>query len=175
MDFLIKPCEENQLPEILEILNDAIINSTALYDYKPRTIENLNSWYEAKIKNNYPIIGLFDKSGILLGFGSYGPFRNWPAYKYTIEHSIYVKSEMRNKGLGKILLKEIINNATEEDYHVLVGGIDSTNIVSIKLHENLGFTFSGTIKHAGYKFGKWLDLSFYQMILKTPLIPIDSL
>jgi L-amino acid N-acyltransferase YncA len=81
---------------------------------------------------------------------------------------------MRGKGLVKILLKEIIKNAMDQNYHVLVGGIDSTNLVSINLHESLGFVFSGTIKHAGYKFGKWLDLSFYQLILKTPLNPVDG-
>jgi len=174
MDYLIKLCEEKQLPEILEILNDTIINSTALYDYKPRNMENMDTWYAAKIKSNYPIIGIFDQYDKLLGFGSYGSFRNWPAYKYTIEHSIYVKLEMRGNGLGKILLQEIINNAIAQDYHVLIGGIDSTNLISIKLHESLGFVFSGTIKHAGYKFGKWLDLSFYQMILKTPITPIEG-
>jgi len=174
MNPIIKPCVEKQLPEILAIFNEAILNSTALYDYKPRTMENMAAWFDAKCKGNYPIIGIFDSSESLLGFGSYGSFRNWPAYKYTIEHSIYVRSDMRGKGLGKILLNEIINSATSQDYHVLVGGIDATNAISIKLHESLGFVYSGTIKHAGFKFGHWLDLAFYQLILKTPIEPVDG-
>jgi phosphinothricin acetyltransferase len=174
MSPIIKLCGEKQLPEILDILNDAIVNSTALYDYKPRTMENMKTWFEAKTNGNYPVIGLFDNAGILLGFASYGPFRNWPAYKYTVEHSIYIRPDRRGQGLGKILLQEIINYAMQQDYHVLVGGIDATNAVSIKLHESMGFTGSGTIQHAGYKFGKWLDLAFYQLILKTPQFPVEG-
>lgn len=174
MDYIIKPCTEKQLPEILAIFNDAILNSTALYDYKARTMDNMATWYDAKQKGNYPVTGVFDKADKLLGFGSYGPFRGFPAYKYTVEHSVYVSAAMRGMGLGKILLKEIINTATEQNYHVLVGGIDSTNAVSIKLHESQGFVYAGTIKHAGYKFGGWLDLAFYQLILNTPADPIDG-
>ncbi|HEY4785754.1 MAG TPA: GNAT family N-acetyltransferase [Bacteroidales bacterium] len=174
MSNIIKPCVEKQLQEILDILNDAIVNSTALYDYKPRTMDNMKTWYEAKLKGNYPIIGAFDSSDKLLGFGSYGSFRSWPAYKYTIEHSVYVRSDARGKGLGKILLQEIINQASAQDYHVLVGGIDADNDISIKLHESMGFVYAGTIKHAGFKFGRWLDLAFYQLTLKTPLHPVDG-
>ena len=174
MNDQIKLCNENHLPEILDILNDAIVNSTALYDYKPRTMQNMKTWYEVKTKGNYPVIGLFDDADSLLGFGSYGSFRGWPAYKYTVEHSIYIKSGRRGQGFGKILLQEIINHAQQQDYHVLVGGIDATNSVSIKLHERMGFTYSGTIQHAGYKFGKWLDLAFYQLILKTPVLPVEG-
>lgn len=174
MDYYIKPCDEAQLPEILEIYNEAILNTTSIYDYKIRTIEDMLSWYYAKIKGDYPLIGLFNNHKELLGFGTYGPFRTRPAYKYSIEHSIYVRTDMRGKGYGKVLLNEIINRAIQEDFHVLVGGIDSDNKVSIQFHEKMGFEFSGTIRHAGYKFGKWLDLSFYQLILKTPLNPVEE-
>jgi Sortase and related acyltransferases len=174
MKHYIKPCTHQQLPEILAIFNDAILNSTALYDYKPRTMANMDVWYETKQKGNFPVIGIFDDSDTLLGFGSYGTFRAWPAYKYTVEHSIYIRDDMRGKGLGKILLMEVIKAAETQDYHVLVGGIDASNEISIKLHESLGFVYSGTIKQAGFKFGRWLDLAFYQLTLKTPLHPIDG-
>lgn len=174
MEYRISPCTEKQLPEILEILNEAILHSTALYDYKPRTLDDMKNWYSAKQQGNYPIIGVFDPEENLLGFSSYGPFRNRPAYKYTIEHSVYVRSDMRGKGLGRILLREIIKSAEEQDYHVMIGGIDASNINSIILHEKEGFVFCGTIKQAGYKFGEWLDLSFYQFILKTPGVPVDG-
>jgi len=174
MEYIIRQCFENQLPEILEIFNDAILNSTALYDYKPRTMDTMQNWYTVKQSGNYPIIGAFDCDDTLLGFASYGSFRNWPAYKYSVEHSIYIRSDMRGSGLGRLLLKEIIKSAEEQDYHVIIGGIDASNNVSIKLHEKEGFVFCGTIKHAGYKFGKWLDLSFYQLILKTPEYPEED-
>jgi len=159
---------------ILAILNDAIANSTALYDYKPRTPANMVSWFEAKAQKQYPVIGIENDSGELLGFASYGPFRAWPAYKYTIEHSVYVAARFRGQGVGRKLLEAIIAAAMEQDYHVLVGGIDASNAVSIKLHESLGFTACGIVKHAGFKFGRWLDLAFYQLILKTPAAPVDG-
>jgi len=171
MENRIGSCTEKQLPEILDIFNEAILNSTALYDYKPRTMENMKTWYAAKQQGNFPIIGVFDPSEKLLGFTSFGSFRNWPAYKYSVEHSIYIRSDRRGEGLGKLLLRAIIKNAEEQDYHVLIGGIDASNTASIHLHEMEGFVLSGTIRQAGFKFGKWLDLSFYQLTLKTPENP----
>ncbi len=168
-------CEPRRHSEaILAILNDAIANSTALYDYKPRTPANMVSWFEAKAQKQYPVIGIENDAGELLGFASYGPFRAWPAYKYTVEHSVYVAARFRGQGVGRRLLEAIVAAAMEQDYHVLVGGIDASNAVSIKLHESLGFTACGIVKHAGFKFGRWLDLAFYQRILKTPATPVDG-
>lgn len=159
---------------ILSIFNDAIANSTALYDYKPRALESMVGWFAAKANGRYPVIGIENEAGELLGFASYGPFRNWPAYKYSVEHSIYVDARFRGQGLGRVLLKEIIAAAEKQDYHVMVGGIDAANAVSIKLHVSLGFTHAGTVQHAGFKFGRWLDLAFYQLILRTPAAPVDG-
>ena len=174
MEFKLKPCCEKQLPEILDIFNDAILNSTALYDYKLRTIEMMNLWYADKNSNNQPIVGVFDNEGVLLGFATYGMFRVRPAYKYTVEHSVYVRSDKRGLGLGKILLRQLIKHAEEQDYHVMVGVIDASNLVSIKLHENEGFELNGIWKEVGYKFGKWLDAAFYQLILRTPEFPNEE-
>jgi phosphinothricin acetyltransferase len=159
---------------ILAIFNDAIANSTALYDYRPRAPDTMVSWFAAKAQGRYPVIGVEDDAGELMGFASYGPFRAWPAYKYSIEHSIYVDTRFRGRGLGRLLLTEIIAAAQGQDYHVMVGGIDAANAVSIRLHESLGFSHCGTVKHAGFKFGRWLDLAFYQLILRTPAAPVDG-
>ncbi len=174
MDFKVKACTVEQLPEIREIFNDAIIHSTALYDYKPRTMEVMNTWFEEKQKGNYPVVGIFNQDNVLLGFASYGSFRSRPAYKYTVEHSVYVRSDQRGKGIGTTLLREIIRIAGNQDYHVLIGGIDASNSESIRLHEKEGFVFNGIIRQAGYKFGRWLDLAFYQLILDTPLNPMED-
>lgn len=91
---------ESSSDRILEILNDAIVNSTALYDYQPRGPDSMISWFKAKEAGNYPVIGTFDKHGHLIGFASFGVFRNWPAYKYSIEHSVYIRQECRGKGIG---------------------------------------------------------------------------
>ncbi|HXT11900.1 MAG TPA: GNAT family N-acetyltransferase [Candidatus Angelobacter sp.] len=159
---------------ILAIFNEAILNSTALYDYKPRTMEMMAGWFEAKAKGKFPVIGIENDAGELMGFGSYGTFRAFPAYKYTVEHSVYVDVRFRGQGIGKRLLQELIKLAQGQDYHVMVGAIDSTNAVSIRLHEALGFTHSGIVRQAGFKFGRWLDLVFYQLILVTPAKPMDG-
>jgi L-amino acid N-acyltransferase len=167
-------CDSSFANPILEIFNEAIVNSTALYDYKPRTPQMLASWFELKGRGNFPVIGVVSAGGELMGFGSYGTFRAWPAYKYSIEHSLYVAPQFRGQGVGKQLLQEIISAAGEQDYHVLIGGIDSQNAVSIGLHQRFGFQHAGTIRQAGFKFGRWLDLEFYQLILKTPAQPVDG-
>jgi L-amino acid N-acyltransferase len=160
--------------QILAIFNEAIANSTALYDYKPRTIESMGNWFKAKEAGNYPVIGMIDDAGVLLGFASYGTFRAWPAYKYSIEHSVYLHKDHRGKGLGKVLMHALIERAQSQQYHIMVGGIDTSNTTSVALHEKLGFTHCGTIKQAAFKFDRWLDLAFYQLILPTPAHPLDD-
>ena len=167
-------CDRSRAPEILAILNEAIERSTALYDYRPRTPAMMDVWFEAKDKNRYPVIGAVDDQGRLLGFASYGGFRSWPAYKYTVEHSVYVEKDCRGRGVGKLLLAAIIERARQQDYHSLIGGIDADNAVSISLHKRFGFEFCGRVRHAGFKFGRWLDLDFYQLILDTPAKPVDG-
>jgi L-amino acid N-acyltransferase len=172
--MVIAPCTPQHASEILAILNEAIANSTALYDYKPRTIESMAAWFEAKSKGGYPVIGAFDADGSLAGFASCGTFRNWPAYQYSVEHSIYIHHAKRGRGLGRILLAELIEAAKQRDYHMMVGGIDSMNAASVRLHLSFGFRHCASIKHAAFKFGRWLDLEFYQLILPTPLCPRDG-
>ena len=159
---------------ILDIFNEAIVNSTALYDYQPRPLESMISWFKTKEIGNFPVIGAIDLSNKLLGFASYGTFRNWPAYKYSIEHSVYIHPDHRRNGIGLALMQQLILTATEQQYHTMIGGIDMTNTSSIALHQKLGFTHTGTIKHAGFKFGRWLDLGFYQLLLETPFEPVDG-
>lgn len=167
-------CDASFADRILAILNDVIATSTALYDYRPRTPETMAAWFEAKARGNYPVIGALSDDGELMGFGSYGPFRNWPAYKYTVEHSLYVAAEFRGRGVGRRLLEELVGAARAQDYHVLIGGIDSQNTASIRLHERLGFRHVGTLPQVGFKFGRWLDLAFYQRILDTPAQPVEG-
>lgn len=171
---LVQCTFESHAASILDIFNEAIVNSTALYDYKPRTGESMAGWFETKRVNRYPVIGLENEEGILLGFGSYGAFRAWPAYKYTIEHSLYVHKDFRGQGLGKILLRELIEKAGENGFHAMVGGIDAQNAGSIALHKNFGFEHVGTLPQVGFKFGKWLDLAFYQLLLSTPACPNED-
>ena len=159
---------------ILDIFNEAILNSTALYDYKPRAPESMIAWFDAKEKGRYPVLGIEDNNGKLLSFGSYGSFRAWPAYKYTVEHSVYVHKDHRGQGLGFQIMQALIAAARQNDVHAMIGGIDATNEGSIALHERLGFKHVGTLPQVGFKFGRWLDLSFYQLLLDTPVRPVDG-
>jgi L-amino acid N-acyltransferase len=159
---------------ILDIFNEAIVNSTALYDYRPRPPESMVGWFNAKQAGRFPVIGAAGPDGSLLGFASYGTFRAWPAYKYTVEHSVYVHKDHRGRGIGAALMQQLIAAAREQQLHVMVGGIDVANHGSIAMHERLGFSHAGTIRQAAFKFGRWLDLGFYQLLLETPTHPVDG-
>jgi L-amino acid N-acyltransferase len=159
---------------VMDIFNDAILHSTALYEFTPRTIDTIHAWFAAKAAGEFPVIGVEDEFGTLLGFGTYGTFRDRPAFKYTIEHSVYVDVRYRRRGVGRRLLIEVVDAAIRQQFHVLVGGIDATNTASIALHEQIGFTACGIVRQAGFKFGRWLDLAFYQRILNTPATPVDG-
>jgi L-amino acid N-acyltransferase YncA len=159
---------------ILDIMNDAITTSTALYDYRPRSLESMTAWFDAKLAGGFPVWGALDDSGQLCGFASYGTFRAFPAYKYSAEHSVYVARDVRGQGVGRLLMSRLIESAEQQQLHTLVGGIDASNTSSVRFHERLGFVHAGTIKQAGFKFGRWLDLAFYQLLLRTPEHPIDD-
>lgn len=171
---LVYCTEERHVGSILDIFNEVIAHSAALFDYQPRTREFMRAWFQTKTAQQFPVIGVEDDDGRLLGFASYGTFRAWPAYKYSVEHSVYVHRDHRGKGIGRLLLQELIRMAQTQDYHAMIGCIESTNTGSIALHESLGFTHAGTIREAGYKFGRWLDVSFYQLVLLTPAHPVEG-
>ena len=174
-EAIIVPCTyERHAAAMLEIFNDAIATSTALYDYRPRAPQSMAGWFDAKRAGGFPVIGVEDTAGTLLGFGSYGTFRAWPAYKYSVEHSLYVHKDHRGKGLGRTVMRELIAAAREDDRHAMIGGIDAANAASIALHAQFGFKHVGTLPQVGFKFGRWLDLAFYQLLLETPAQPRDG-
>jgi L-amino acid N-acyltransferase len=159
---------------ILDIFNEAILTSTALYDYQPRTLASMANWFAAKDQGGFPVIGIENADGTLMAFGSFGSFRAFPAYKYTVEHSVYVHKDHRGAGLGKVVMQALIEAARARDVHAMVAAIDATNAASIALHERLGFRHVGTLPQVGFKFGRWLDLAFCQLLLDTPANPVDG-
>ena len=171
---LIDCSEAEHGSAILDILNHAIVTSTALYDYVPRPPQAMDAWFAAKRAGNFPVVGAIDDRGTLLGFASWGTFRAFPAYKYTVEHSVYIHHAHRGRGLGKLLMLELIRRARMAEVHVLIGCIDASNEGSIGLHERLGFSRCGTFSQVGFKFGRWLDAAFYQLQLDTPAQPKDG-
>jgi phosphinothricin acetyltransferase len=175
MEFQIVQCLPDPHAEaVRDIFNDAILNTTALYDYQPRSLDTVVQWFGAKAREGFPVLGAVDAGGRLLGFASYGVFRRWPAYKYSVEHSLYVHPGLRRLGVGRALLRQLVAHASARGYRTVIGGIDAANVASIALHEAQGFVHAGTIRDCGFKFGRWLDLAFYQRLLPGPAQPVDG-
>ncbi len=170
---MIREAEYRDLSAILDIYNDAILNTTAIYRYKPFTLEDRILWYETKKKEDLPLL-VFEENNVVIGFATFGPFRSGPAYKYTIEHSVYIHKDHRGKHIGFTLMNELFKIANSKGYATMVAGIDGSNEISILMHEKLGFSNCGVIRKAGYKFGKWLDLVFYQYELQGPSVPTEE-
>ncbi|MFD2445547.1 GNAT family N-acetyltransferase [Bacillus sp. CGMCC 1.16607] len=170
---MIREAIQKDLMNILDIYNDAILHTTAVYAYKPQTLESRQNWFDLKKEEGYPVL-VYEQDTKVVGFATFGPFRAWPAYKYSIEHSVYVDKQYRKKGIGTSLLKELIAKAKEREYMTLIAGIDASNEKSIAMHKNFGFVHSGTINKAGFKFNRWLDLAFYQLELNGPKNPVEE-
>ena len=166
----IRNLKEDDLPQILEIYNDIILQTTAVFEYRPHSLDMRRKWYESKIKDDYPVFVAADNQRIV-GFSTFGPFRAWAAYKYSVENSVYVASDQRGKGIGKLLIPPLIDAAKKKDMHVIVASIEATNESSLRLHQSFGFTEVANFRQVGYKFGRWLDLKFLELILDTPAHP----
>ena len=160
----IRDAVEADLAAILAVYNDAVANTTAVYDYTPRDLEAQERWFAAKREQKLPVLVAMD-SGRLAGFASFGPFRPWPAYLYTVENSIYVAPELRGKGIGSALLAPLIERAKAAKLHTMVAGIDASNEASLRLHRKFGFAEAGHFRQVGWKFDRWLDLVFLQKML----------
>ena len=160
----IRHATENDLPEILAIYNEVIMNTTAVYDYEPHTLEMRQQWFRTKQEQGFPIFVATENEKIV-GLSSIGPFRAWAAYKFSVENSVYVASNSRGKGIGKLLLPPLIRAAQNLGLHTIIAGIDATNEASIKLHLHFGFEEVAHFKEVGFKFNRWLDLKFFQLII----------
>ena len=166
MKTIIRPARIEDIETILEIVNDAILNTTAIYDYNVRTLNEQISWFQEKQEQNFPAVVATDENDKVVGFGTYGTFRIKVGFKFTVEHSVYVKDGFSGKGVGKLLLNELITIAKKQKLHVMVGCIDAENCGSIEFHEKFGFKKAGILKECAFKFDKWLYLKFMQLILE---------
>ena len=165
MKINIRPAESADLDTMLGIYNDAITNTTAVYDYQPRTSDSQRQWFETKLVQHFPVFVAHD-SATIVGFGSFGPFRPWPAYQFTVENSLYVDSAHRRKGAGTALLASLVRAAQAAGYHAMVAGIDATNEASLALHRKAGFEPVAHFREVGWKFERWLDLVFMEKMLR---------
>jgi len=165
MEIKIRPATVADLPAILGIVNHAILNTTAIYDYDARTLQEQQAWFEEKQTSQFPVI-VAEHNDKVVAFGTFGAFRIKIGYRFTVEHSVYVADKVIGKGIGKLILQKLIDLAKEQKYHSMIGVIDASNSGSIEFHKKFGFIETGVLKEAGFKFDKWLDVSLMQLLLK---------
>jgi phosphinothricin acetyltransferase len=163
-DFAIAAATRAQLPFILAIYNEVIRNTTAVYQDTEVTLEDRERWFDAKRAQGFPVLIAADSSGVA-GFGTFGEFRAWPCYRHSVEHSVHVRADCRRRGIGRAIILALLAAAAEMQKHVMIGGIDAENVISISLHESLGFEVVGHLHQVGRKFGRWLDLKFMQRFI----------
>ena len=157
----IRAAGESDLPGLLAIYNDVIATSTAVYSYIPTTLEERTTWWRARVGMGYPVLVAVDDSGVL-GFSTFGDFRTWPGYRFSVEHSVHVRADTRGRGVGKELVQALFPLAEALNKHVMIAGVDAANEASIRFHERLGFERAGHLREVGHKFDRWLDLVFLQ-------------
>jgi L-amino acid N-acyltransferase YncA len=166
MQIKLRSYQTEDTQAILDIINYNILNSTALYDYNIRSYEQQKTILEEKVNKNFPVIVAVEDDKVV-GFGMYSEFRFREAYKYTVEHSVYVDKDYHGKGIGKLLLQELIRLAKKQNLHTMIAVIDAENQSSVEFHEKFGFKTVGIIKESGYKFDRWLHSVFMQLILES--------
>jgi phosphinothricin acetyltransferase len=162
--MIVRAATENDLPSILAIYNDAVLNTTAIWNETPVDLANRRAWFEARRAAGFPVL-VADKRGAVVGYGSLSDFRPFEGYRVTVEHSLYVAADARRKGLGAALLTALMQDARQLGKRAMIGGIDGANAPSISLHEKFGFAEVGRLPGVGEKFGRPLDLVLMQKTL----------
>lgn len=158
------------LPGLVDIYNDVIATSTAVFSPHPVSLDDRRKWWQSRVAQGFPVIVTTDSRGVA-GFATFADFRAWAGYRYTVEHSVHVRADRRGQGVGSELIQALLAIAVAQGRHVMVAGIDASNTGSIRLHERLGFARVGYLPQVGHKFGRWLDLVFLQKVLDDAATP----
>lgn len=167
----IRDAVQPDFEEITAIYNDVLTHSTAIYNDRPASVDGRIAWWRTRVEQHYPVLVATD-GGQVCGFGSYGDFRSWPGYRYTVEGTVHVASGLRGQGVGSLLLKALIVQAREAGKHSMIAGVDSENAVSLRFLERSGFERVGHLREVGYKFNRFLDLVLLQYWI-TPRVGHD--
>jgi L-amino acid N-acyltransferase YncA len=169
MNVEVRDAVPADLPATLDIYNELIESTTVAWTERPQTHDERRAWFAEQRRRGFPTLVAVDDHEIV-GMTSYGDFRDsihWPGYRFTAELSIHVRDDRRRRGIGGILMHELISRARRNDIHVLVAGIDSDNTDSIRFHQRLGFVEVARMTETGHKFGRWLDLVLMQRMLES--------
>ncbi|AVE06892.1 GNAT family N-acetyltransferase [Pseudomonas palleroniana] len=167
---MIRDATEQDLPAIRDIYNDAVRNTTAIWNEQPVDLANRLAWFSARQAQGYPVL-VSTENNEVTGYASFGDWRPFEGFRYSVEHSVYVHSDQRGKGVGPRLMEALIQRARACGKHVMVAAIESGNQASIRLHERQGFITTGQMPRVGIKFGRWLDLTFMQLALNPGAEP----
>lgn len=159
------------IPAITAIYNHAVAHTLAIWNEVLVDEANRRAWVEARLALGYPVLVAENAQGEVVGYASYGDWRAFEGYRYTVEHSVYVRADQRGTGIGRKLMELLIERARAGGKHVMVAGIEAGNTASIRLHGALGFEPAGTLRQVGTKFGQWLDLAFMQLLLDHETVP----
>jgi phosphinothricin acetyltransferase len=165
MSVEIRRAQRGDVQAIQTIYNEAVLTSTASYDTEPQPLELRLRWFDEHERTGYPIYVASD-DGMIVGWSGISPFRPRPGYRFTAENSVYVKATHRRLGLGKQLMSPLIVDAKAARLHTILAVIgDSGNKASVKLHKSLGFKEVAVLPEVGFKFGRWLDQVWMQLML----------
>lgn len=170
MSVTVRPGRRDDVPAVLAIYNEAIANTTSTWDHEPVTLDDRLSRFESAQANGWAFV-VAERDGQVIGYGSWGPFRAKVGWSKTMEHSVYLAPDFRGAGTGRLLMQALIDAARSYGVHVLIGVLDASNEASVRLHERLGFVEVARLPQAGFKFGRWLDATFVQMILDADAPP----
>lgn len=162
----IRDAQDADLEGIRQIYNDAVQNSTAIWNDHPVTLEQRRAWLAERQAQGYPVLVALDDDGQqVLGYATFAPWRPHEGFRHTVEDSVYVRDGQRGSGIGRSLMKALIERARQLDKHVMVAAIESENRASVHMHQQLGFIHVGQMRQVGCKFDRWLDLTLMQLTL----------
>jgi len=168
--FEIRPATLDDCPGILAVYNEAVLTTTATYDYEPRTLEHRRDWFMTRQRNGFPVLVAVDVAGRVAGWSALNPYHDRIGYRFSVENSVYVAAESRGRGLGSRLLAPLIPAGESRGFHAIIAAIDADNAVSLRLHERHGFMTVGRFRRVGFKFGRWLDVVYMERLLAEPRV-----
>ena len=160
----VRPATLDDAEAIRSIYNPEVLESTVTFDLVPRSLEEQLAWLSDRSGAHTVLVAL-DDGGEVSGFGSLSPYKERPAYRTTVEDSVYVRRDQQGRGVGSLLLGELIATATSHGFHAVIARIVGDHEASIALHRRHGFEIVGTEREVGRKFGRWLDVLVMQRLL----------
>jgi phosphinothricin acetyltransferase len=162
---VVRDADAGDLEGLTAIYNEVIANSTAVFSNQQVTLEDRAGWLAGRQRDGFPVL-VAAEHGDVVAFGSLGSFRTWPGYRFTVEHTVHVRADRRGEGLGTTVLAVLIERARALGMHAMIAGVEAENAASIRLHERLGFSVVARLPEVAWKFERWLDLLFLQLLLR---------